>query len=173
MKLLKFLFGIILVQIMTAFLMYLSPLNGDSMSLLRLILPLFFMALMVAFWFSSLLDNFQKDREHKMTNKFAKEREELRVKAERAKTRVVKEAQKEIAKEAKRTHAKANFKVGAAFAGVLGVGALFIFAQLVTAGLLTFTAAGSALGGYYWRGRRLENKKMQELEIIDTKVIEK
>jgi len=42
----------------------------------------------------------------------------------------------------------------------------------VTAGLLTFTAAGSALGGYYWRGRRLENKKMQELEIIDTKVIE-
>ena len=173
MKLLKFLFGIILVQIMTAFLMYLSPLNGDSMSLLRLVLPLFFMALMVAFWFSSLSDNFQKDREHKMTNKFAKEREELRVKAERAKTRVVKEAQKEIAKEAKRTHAKANFKVGAAFAGVLGVGALFIFAQLVTAGLLTFTAAGSALGGYYWRGRRLENKKMQELEIIDTKVIEK
>ena len=173
MQLLKFLLGIILVQMITAFLIYLSPLNSDTMSLLRLVLPLFFMALMVAFWFSSLSDSFQKDREHKMTNKFAKEREELRVKAERAKTRVVKEAQKEIAKEAKRTHAKANFKVGAAFAGVLGVGALFIFAQLVTAGLLTFTAAGSALGGYYWRGRRLENKKMQELEIIDTKVIEK
>jgi len=173
MKLLKFLFGIVLVQMMTALLMYLSPLNGDGMSLLRLVLPLFFMALMVAFWFSSLSDNFQKDREHKMSNRFAKEREELRVKAERAKTRVVKEAQKEIAKEAKRTHAKANFKVGAAFAGVLGVGGLFIFAQLVTAGLLTFTAAGSALGGYYWRGRRIENKKMQELEVIDTKVIEK
>jgi len=173
MKLLKFLFGIILVQTVTAFLIYLSPLTTDGMSLLRLVLPLFFMALMVAFWFSSLSDNFQKDREHKMSNKFAKEREELRVKAERAKTRVVKEAQKEIAKEAKRTHAKANFKVGAAFAGVLGIGGLFIFAQLVTAGLLTFTAAGSALGGYYWRGRRMENKKIEALEIIDTKVIEK
>jgi len=126
---------------------------------------------MVAFWFSSLSASSQKDTEHKMTNKFAKEREELRVKAERAKTRVVKEAQKEIAKEATVIHAKANFKVGVAFAGVMGVGALFIFAQLITAGLLTMTAAGGVIGGYYWRGKRIENTKPKELEIIDTKVL--
>lgn len=174
MQVLKFLLGIILVQLITAVLIYISPINfDDSSSLLRLVLPLFFMALMVAFWFSSLSTSFQKDTEHKMTNKFAKEREELRVKAERAKTRVVKEAQKEIAKEATVTHAKANFKVGVAFAGVMGVGALFIFAQLITAGLLTMTAAGGVIGGYYWRGRRIENRKPKELEIIETKVIEK
>jgi len=173
MQVLKFLLGIILVQVVTGVLIYLSPSSLDEVSLLRLIVPLFFMALMVAFWFSSLSAHFRKDTEHKMTNKFAKEREELRVKAERAKTRVVKQAQKEIAKEAKVTHAKANFKVGAAFAGVFGVGALFIFAQLVTAGLLTITAAGGVMGGYYWRGKRIENKKYKELEVIDTKVIEK
>ncbi|HIP50830.1 MAG TPA: hypothetical protein EYG94_01980 [Campylobacterales bacterium] len=172
MQVLKFLLGIILIQLITAVLIYLSPINlDDSSSLLRLVLPLFFMALMVAFWFSSLSASFQKDTEHKMTNKFAKEREELRVKAERAKTKVVKQAQKDIAKEATITHAKANFKVGAAFAGVMGVGALFIFAQLITAGLLTMTAAGGVIGGYYWRGKRIENTKPKELEIIDTKVI--
>jgi hypothetical protein len=85
---------------------------------------------------------------------------------------VVKQAQKDIAKEAKITHARANFKVGAAFAGVIGVGGLFIFAQLLTAGLLTLRAAGSALGCYYYRGKRIENKKYKELEVIDTKVIE-
>jgi len=173
MQVLKYLFGIILVQVVTVVLIYLSPESLDEMSLLRLVVPLFFVALMVAFWFSSLSAHFRKDSEHQMTNKFAKEREELRVKAERAKTRVVKEAQKDIAKEAKITHAKANFKVGAAFAGVLGVGALFILAQFVTVGLLTLTAAGGAMGGYYYRGKRIENKKYKELEVIDTKVIEK
>ena len=172
MQVLKFLVGILLVQVITALLIYISPINlDDVMSLLRLIIPLFFVALIVAFWFSSLSAHFQKDLEHKMKDSFAKEREDIKVKAERAKTRIVKQAQKDIAKEATKTHAKANFKVGAAFAGVMGVGALFVFAQMVTAGLLTMTAAGGAIGGYYWRGKRIESKKLKELEVIDTKVI--
>lgn len=172
MQVLKFLLGIILVQFITIILIYISPLNlEDTSSLLRLIVPLFFMALMVAFWFDSLSSHERKDSEHKIKNEFAKEREKLKVNAERAKTKVVKQAQKDIAKEATVTHAKANFKVGAAFAGVMGVGALFVFAQLVTAGLLTMTAAGGVIGGYYWRGKRIENSKLKELEIIDTKVI--
>ncbi|CAA6823977.1 MAG: Unknown protein [uncultured Sulfurovum sp.] len=174
MQVLKFLLGIVLVQLVTAVLIYISPINLEDLgSLVRLVLPLFFVALMVAFWFSSLSAHLKKDFEHKMKDSFAKEREALKVKAERAKTRVVKEAQKDIAREAKVTHAKANFKVGASFAGVLGVGALFIFAQLVTAGLLTMTAAGGLIGGYYWRGKRIEKENLTQLEIIDTKVIEK
>ena len=171
MQVLKFLLGIVLVQVVTALLIYLSPSALDEMSLLRLLIPLFFVALMVAFWFSSLSAHSKKDTEHKLSSKFAKEREELRVKAEQAKTRVVKQAQKDIANEAKVTHAKANFKVGASFAGVLAVGGLFMLAQLVTVGLLTMTAAGGAIGGYYWRGKRLDNKRFEALEVIDTKVI--
>ena len=172
MQVLKFLLGIILVQIITAILIYISPINlANGTSLLRLTIPLFFMALMVAFWFSSLSSHERKDSEHKIKNEFAKERETLKVNAERAKTKVVKQAQKDIAKEATVTHAKANFKVGAAFAGVMGVGALFVFAQLITAGLLTMTAGAGVIGGYYWRGKRIETSKLKELEIIDTKVI--
>jgi Flp pilus assembly protein TadB len=174
MQTVKFLIGILIVQVITAVLIYISPINlDDSISLLRLILPLFFVALMVAFWFSSLSSHLRKDSEHKMKTQFAKEREAIKVKAEKDKNRVVKQSQKEIAREAKMTHAKANFKVGAAFAGVLGVGALFIFAQFLTAGLLTLTAAGGVAGGYYWRGKRVEKDKRKELEFIDTKVLPK
>jgi len=35
---------------------------------------------------------------------------------------------------------------------------------MVTAGLLAITATGGVMGGYYWRGRRLENEKLRELE---------
>lgn len=171
MQLIKFLFGILLVQLITVVLVMLSPIELDTMGLLYLAIPLFFMALMVAFWFASLSAHHRKDEVEKVKNSFAQEREKLKVNAERAKTRVVKEAQKEIAKEARNTHAKANFKVGAAFAGVLGVGALFIFAQMMTAGLLTLVATGGAMGGYYWRGRRLEQQHLEE-KTVNAKVIE-
>ncbi len=173
MQLLKFLLGIMLVQVVTVVLMLLSPESLNGGALLRLGVPLFFISLMVAFWFSSLAEHFKKDAVNKLESDFAKERETILVKAEKSKRRVEKQAQKDIAIEARTTHAKANFKVGASFAGVLGVGALFVFAQMVTAGLLVMTATGGALGGYYYRGRRISNKEhLPELEIIDTKVIE-
>jgi len=170
MQTIKFFIAILLVQAITAVLLYISPLNLDNpLSLLRLVLPLFFVALMVAFWFSSLALHSRKEAEHKMNLAFSKEREKIKVKAEKEKNSVVKQSQKEIAREAKITHAKANFKVGAAFAGVLGVGALFIFAQFLTAGLLTLTAAGGLAGGYYWRGKRLEQTGLKVLKSQETK----
>jgi hypothetical protein len=35
---------------------------------------------------------------------------------------------------------------------------------MVTAGLLAITATGGVMGGYYWRGRRLENERLREIE---------
>jgi len=173
LQLIKFLLGIILVQLVTVVLVMLSPSELDMIGVLRLSIPLFFISLMVSFWFTSLSAYHSKDEVEKVKSSFAQEREELKVNAERDKTRVVKEAQKDIAKEARTTHAKANFKVGAAFAGVLGVGALFVFAQMMTVGLLTMVAAGGAMGGYYWRGKRIENQllehKNSKLKIIESK----
>ena len=171
MQLLKFLVSIVLVQLLTVVLVLLSVDDLEGMGLLRLAIPLLFISLVVAFWFSSLSGHYHKDELEKVKNDFLLEREKLKVNAERAKTRVVKQAQKDIAKEAKNTHAKANFKVGAAFAGVLGVGALFVFAQMITAGLLTLTAVGGAMGGYYWRGKRIENKKFLEDKSENKKII--
>ncbi len=165
MQLLKFLFGIILAQITTVSLVLLAPNDYTTIGVLRLVIPLLFMALIIAFWFTTMSKAYSKDAINKVKESFATEREKIRLSAEEAKRRIEKEAQKEaqrsIVKEATSTHAKANFKVGVAFAGVLGIGALFVFAQMVTVGLLAMSATGGAIGGYYLRGRK--ESKLKEL----------
>lgn len=163
MQILKFLFGIILAQIATYTLVILAPDELTPAGLMRLAIPLLFIALIVAFWFTSMAGHYGKDAIGKAKDEFANEREKLLLNAHRAKERVIKDAQKNITRESTKTHAKANFKVGAAFAGALGVGALFVFAQMVTAGLLALAATGGAMGGYYWRGKRLENQRLKEI----------
>ena len=163
MQLFKFLFGIILVQIITVSLVLLSPSEFTTIGFLRLAIPLPFIALNISFWFSSIAKEYSNDAVNKIKDSFASEREKLRISAEEAKRRIEKEAQKNIIKEATSTHAKANFKVGVAFAGALGVGALFVFAQMVTVGLLAMSATGGAIGGYYLRGKRLEKEKLKEI----------
>ena len=166
MNLLKFFFGILLAQVATFVLVLLSPVELNLTGMLRLAVPLLFIALAIAFWFSSITVQHGKES-------FANEREKLRADTERDKERVIKEAQKNITKEATKIHAKANFKVGAAFAASLGVGALFIFAQMVTAGLLALAATGGVMGGYYWRGKRLAKEKIIEIDTFkDVDVIE-
>jgi len=163
MQVFKFFLGLLLVQAIAIVLFTLSSGELKGLGLLQLIVPLLFISLIMAFWFSSLTGYDKRDTVEKMKDSFAKEREEIRVKAER-----------NIAREAKVIHAKANFKVGAAFAGVLGVGALFVFAQMITAALLTLTAAGGVATGYVYRGKRLAKREAQlkQLEVIDVKAIE-
>ena len=132
--------------------------------ILRLAIPLLIIALILAFWFTSIAGHYSKDAIGKVKDEFVNERDKLRTNAQRAKERAVKAAQKDSAKESAKAHAKANFKVGAAFAGLLGVGALFVFAQMLTAGLLAISASVGAMGGYYWRGKRLENNRLKDIE---------
>ena len=164
MNLLKFFFGIILVQASTYVLIFLAPAELNMSAFLRIVIPLLFIAMIVSFWFNSIAGHHSKDAIGKVKDDFANEREKLRTNAQLAKERVIKEAHKNINQETKKAHAKANFKVGAAFAAALGVGALFIFAQMLTAGLLAITATGGVMGGYYWRGRRLQNERLKVIE---------
>lgn len=164
MNFLKFFLGILMVQGATYVLILLAPSESTMTGFLRLAIALVIIALILAFWFSSIAGHHSKDAIGKVKDDFANEREKIRTNAQRAKERVVKSAQKDIAKETAKAHAKANFKVGASFAAALGIGALFIFAQMLTAGLLAITATGGVMGGYYWRGRRLENERRKALD---------
>jgi len=174
-QLLKFIFGILLVQLSTAILVYLSPNELSFNTIVQVGIPLLFIAIIISFWFNSLSAHEKKDALYKAEGNFAKEKEKIKVKAEKEKIKTMKEAQKEIVHEATKTHAKANFKVGLAVAGVAGIGVLFVFAQMVTAGLLVLTASGGALGGYYWRGKRIKNGTNHNLKELsnqnDLKVI--
>jgi hypothetical protein len=95
--------------------------------------------------------NMRQDEILRLKEAHANEREKIRVSAERAKHRVTKEAQKQVEKEIRRTSAKANFKVGAAVTGAIGLGGLLILTQFVTLGAMILTTAGGTLGGYLLR----------------------
>ena len=148
---LRFLIGIIIIQIATVSLVLLAPDDLEGIAWLRLIVPLIVVDFFAAFWFSSIANNKSKDDLSSLQAKHAKEREKLQVNAERAKTRILKKTQQQIAKEAKLAHGKANFKVGATLAGAVSFGALMLLTEMFTLGIMTITTAGGALGGYLYR----------------------
>ncbi len=150
----RFLIGIVVIQLATIALVMLAPKDLQGIAWLRLLVPLFVVAIFSAFWFSSIANHKSKDDLSNLQAKHAQEREKLKVNAERAKTRMVKKTQQQISKEAKLTHGKANFKVGATLAGAMGFGALMLLTEMLTLGIMTITTAGGALGGYLYRGNK-------------------
>ncbi|CAA6822539.1 MAG: Unknown protein, partial [uncultured Thiotrichaceae bacterium] len=93
----------------------------------------------------------RQDEVFSLKEAHAKEREKIRVSAERAKHRITKEAQKQVEKEIRSTSAKANFKVGAVVAGAVGIGGLLVLTQFVALGVMVLTTAGGTMGGYLLR----------------------
>jgi hypothetical protein len=151
---LKYLLGIILVQAATVIVVLLAPADLQGTGLLRVIVPVLVIGFLAAFWFTSMAHHLRKDHLARISEEFAREREKLRVNAERSKTRAMKQAQKDIAREVRTTHAKANFKVGAAFSGIIAVGALLMLTQFLTVGIIALSTAAGALGGYIYRSRQ-------------------
>ncbi|MGV6816356.1 MAG: hypothetical protein ACWA44_03685 [Thiotrichales bacterium] len=156
---LRYLPGLVIVQLAAIALTLLFPTPATLEEWLRLLLVSSMVTVLVAFWFDALAKHASKDKIAKAAENFAKEREELRVKAEKEKTRVVKETQKQIAKETFKVNSRANLKVGAALTGVAGIGALLVFTQFMSLGLVALAGAGGGLAGYVTRVRQ-EHRKL-------------
>ncbi|OED39777.1 hypothetical protein AB833_14275 [Chromatiales bacterium (ex Bugula neritina AB1)] len=169
---LRFFLGLILVQI-AALLIY--RLNAGSNGIEIVLLMAFTVSLLAgitALWFSTISRQLSDQRIAALKEKFAAEREKINVKAERAKTRLVKKTQKEIETNARRANTGANFKVGAAIAVAAGFGVMMMFTQFITLGLLTLTTAGGAVGGYLARSRREDTLAGPDYKLIDAEELE-
>jgi len=151
---LKYLMGILIIQAATAA-MTLAAIESDEKELwLAVLLLAMILGLVTAFWFASIASHAKKDALANAKDEFSKEREKLRVNAERQKTRLIRKSHEEIRKETNRAHARTSFKLGAGFVGIVALGSLMIFSQLLTLGLLTLAVGGGALGGYLLRARQ-------------------
>ena len=172
----RFLPGILLIQVATAGLLFALLKSGFTQELLLIITGLGLMlSVLAALWFGSIATHRHKDQLTRTIEQHAREREDIRVRAEQQKIKILRESQKQISRESSRVNAKANFKVGAAFAGMAAVGALMLFTQFVTAGLLLMSTAGGGVMGYLVR-RRQElrvQQKLVEAENQSVKVLEK
>ena len=157
---LKFIPGILLLQVITIALVLIAPADSANWGWLRLAIPVLIAGFLTAFWFGSIATHQRKDEISRLKEHHAKQRETIRVKAERAKTRFVKQTQRQTLQETHRSARRANIKIGLAFAGMAGVGGVLILTQFMSLGLLVLTTAGGALGGYMLRVRQ-EKSKLQ------------
>ena len=155
---LKFIPGILILQAITIALVLIAPADPASWGWLRLAIPVLIAGFLTAFWFGSIAAHQRKGEISRLKENHAKERESIRVNAERAKTRLVKKTHRQTLQETRRSARRANIKIGLACAGVAGVGGLLILTEFVSLGLLMLTAAGGALGGYMLRVRQEKNK---------------
>ena len=161
---LKFLPGIILIQLVTAGLSYTAFNKSDEPQLTIVVLGLsLLVSILAGFWFASIARDMHKTEQAKMQQQHARDREELLVRAEREKADFASESYKQINKETRKAHARANFKVGAAFTLAAGAGALMIFTQLITVGMMVLVASGSGLAGYLARARHERISKIKDI----------
>lgn len=162
----RFLPGLILLQASTAVLVYAAlsqPVKGYWMafSLIALLTNV-----VTAFWFGAIAKQIKKDAVAREKEVFAKERERLHLRTEKEKSKLIEQSHKRVVQETNRAQAKANFKVAAAFIGALRVGAIMLFTELVTLGLLTLSTGGGALTGYLMRARQTQRGQRTSQESL-------
>lgn len=153
MSMLRFLPGIILVQAATAALV-LAVVRSPTADWPLYALLALTASFLTAFWFASIAKHIKNDALARLKEQSVRERERLLVSTEKAKSRLFEQTHKRIAKETNRAHAKANFKVGAAVVGAVGVGVGLLSMQFLTLGLLPLFAAAGGLVGYGVRARQ-------------------
>jgi hypothetical protein len=164
----RYLPGILLVQVATVALVLVALKTDErelwyAMAFLALIVNL-----VTAFWFGSIASHVKKDALARMREQFSEEREKLKVGVEQHKSRLLKQSHEQITKATNRAHARANFKVGAAFTGIIAAGVLMMFTQFMTLGILTLASGGGALAGYLARTRQnLASRRKDELLIAE------
>ncbi len=165
---LKFIPGILLLQVITIALVLIAPTDLKNWGWLRLAIPVLIAGFLTALWFGSIAAHKRKDEISRLKEYHAKKRENIRVNAERAKTRLVRQSQRKTLQEVRRSSTRANIKIGLAFAGAAGLGGLLILTQFMSLGVLTLTAVGGALGGYLLRIRQEKGKLQLPLKGQDT-----
>ena len=168
---LKFIPGILILQIITIALVMIALPDLENWGWLRLVIPVLIAGLLTSFWFGSVAARQRKDEISRLKESHAKERENIRVNAERAKTKLVKQAQRKTLQEVRRSSTRANIKTVLAFAGAAGLGGLLILTQFMTLGWLTLASVGGALGGYILLFRQEKGKRQLQQKGQDTPLI--
>lgn len=165
-SLVRFVIGIFLLQGVTALLVY-TALSTDWQNTWPLFLLLgASIGVLVAFWFSTIVVADRQRTVSRVSARFSKEREKIRLKAEQMRAKVGRDNARLEAK-IRGAGLGANLKTGVVVGGAVGVGVAMMLAQFVTLGLLTLTTAGGAALGYSVRVRQektLMNKRLAEQE---------
>jgi len=165
---LRYIPGILLVQLVTAVLLWLNFDESPRAIALHFGAPALLITLVTSLWFASIARADAERMNAKLRLRHAKEKEKLAVNVERDKARVLLKSQKEMRRHEKSVGRKASFKVGLAFVGVTIAGLIMLITELFTFGLMTLTTALGGMGGYLFRGRHVTDTINRDQHIPDT-----
>ncbi len=150
----RFLIGILLLQGVTVLLVY-TAFKTDWLTTW----PLFALlgvavGFLVALWFNTIVYAHRHRAVSRLSERFSKEREKIRVKAEQQRAKDGRSNERLAAKARNRASAGMSLKTGVVVGGTIGLGVAMMVAQFMTLGLITLTAAGGAALGYTVRVRQ-------------------
>jgi len=171
---LRYLPGILLVQVVTAILLWVN-LDATPRDLaIQFGVPAVLMTLVTGLWFASIARADAERANTKIRLQHAREREKIQISAEKSKARIMEQTQKDIRKHEKRVNRKAGFKVSLAFIGASAMGVLMLIIELFTFGLMTIMTTVGGMGGYLIRARQTHdvNKLPRENSGNVIKVVE-
>ncbi len=125
-----------------------------------------------ALWFAAIANGTRHHALARVREDFAREREQIRVRSEQDKSKLVAQTHRDTIKTIRRVQAGASFKLGAGFAALVGLGGVMLLAQFVTVGLLTLSVAGGGLLGYAVRVRQeYLGRKRATAELADERTV--
>jgi hypothetical protein len=155
MSVLRFLPGIIVLEIASAALVYALITPGASQAMWAPVAVLGgVVTLLAAVWFGAIADHLRKDALLKARAVHARERETLVVTAEVDKRAALEQSHQRILRETARAQSQANWRLGLGLAGLLALGGILLAIEFMTVGLLVMAATGGVLGGYVLRARQ-------------------
>ena len=150
----KFLIGVFLLQGATALLvMTVQDADLHRSGWLVIVLGIL-IGVIAALWFSAITSHANEHSLVRASEKFNRQRDYLRRQADKEKTKEIREGHRQVLRATRRVQNRSTLKLGAAMAGIAGLGVLLLFTQFMTLGLLAVSATGGALLGYGIRARQ-------------------
>lgn len=173
---LRYLPGIVLVQIVTFTLYFVNQEASLEHLLLRVVLPALMISAVTALWLSMIGKMDAEQRNSALREEHAAERTQLNREIERARAdamleastdraqlmeransereRLVRQTHKQLMKQERGASRRANIKVGLGFMILTGIGTFMLVTQFMMLGVLMISTAAGAMGGYLFRWRQ-------------------
>ena len=144
----KFLIGVFLLQGTTA-LLVISARDADLYRSGWLVVVLgMLIGVIAALWFSAITGHANAHSFVRASEKFNRQRDYLRRKAEKEKVKEIKDGHRQLLRESKRVQQRSTLRLGSAMAaGIAALGVLLLFTPFMTLGLLAVSATGGAVLG--------------------------
>lgn len=187
---LRYLPGIVLVQIVTGTLYFVNQDASIEHLMLRVSLPALIISVVVALWLSMIGRMDAEQRNSALREQHAKERTQLNREIERARAdamleastdraqlmerantereRLVRDTHKQLMKQERSASRRANMKIGFGFMILTGMGAFMLVTQFMVVGVLLISTATGAMGGYLYRWRQ-SKQLLDRLTVLPSK----